>query len=161
MNVLAHFGKIPVEEWLPFVVPLVALYIYGRRRERRRRAAVGGLPAAHEQLSEDAMSHVEHEWAAADHADVARRHLPLLVPPGPDGFSTVELAERIHADPVTVAQLLEELEELDYLTMDEAEKLEDRPVSLTFRGYELLDTTEVALLGALEARSAPDHPATR
>jgi hypothetical protein len=27
MPLLAHIGKIPVEEWLPFVAPLVVLYL--------------------------------------------------------------------------------------------------------------------------------------
>jgi hypothetical protein len=153
MNVLAHFGKIPVEEWLPFVVPLLALYVYGRRRERRRRAAVGRLPPAYEQLEQTTIEGVERAWSEGAHRELARRHLPLLFPPGPDGFSVAEIAARIHAEPGEVARLLDELEELDYLAVEHAEDPDERLVSLTFRGYELLDATEVALLGALDARA--------
>ncbi len=155
MNVLAHFGKIPVEEWLPFLVPSVALYLYGRRRERRRRAAVARLAPPYEQLEQATLERVERAWSEGTHDGVARRHLPLLFPPGPDGFSVAEIAARIHAEPGDVARLLDELEELDYLAVEHAENPSERIVSLTFRGYELLDATEVALLVGLEARAQP------
>lgn len=50
MAVIAHIGNIPVEEWLPFVVPVVALYLYGRRKDRHRRNEVERLPEAGELL---------------------------------------------------------------------------------------------------------------
>ena len=154
---IAHIGNIPVEEWAPFVVPVVALYVFGRRRDRRRRAAVRRLPSADEALAEGTIRQVEAEWRKAGHEGVSREHLPLLYPPGPDDFTPAELAERVHSDPETVGRLLDELAELDYLTMDGPEDRSERVVSLTFRGFELVDTTEVALLSALgepEARAA-------
>jgi hypothetical protein len=44
VEVLAHIGDIPVEEWLPFLVPIIGLYVWGRRRERRGREKVRRLP---------------------------------------------------------------------------------------------------------------------
>lgn len=148
MTVVAHIGNIPVEEWLPFVAPIVVLYLWVRRTERRRRDAVRRLPGANEPLDENMVRHVEAEWARAKHNGVSREHLPLLYPPGPDCFSAAELAERIRSDGATVERLLEELEELDYLTMDAREDPQKRVVSLTFKGFELVDATEVALLSA-------------
>lgn len=148
MLVIAHIGNIPVEEWLPFLVPVIWLCLYIRRKERRRRDAVGLLPAAGEPLDENTVRHVEQEWAKTKHHEVSRAHLQLFYPPGPDGFSAAELADRIHFDRTTVERLLEELEDFDYLTMDEQGDLENRLVSLTFRGLELVEATEVALLSA-------------
>jgi hypothetical protein len=150
VSVVAHIGNIPVEEWLPFLVPIIGLYLWIRHKERRRRDAVSRLPRADEPLDEDTVRQVEAEWAKAKHEGVSREHLPLLYPPGPDCFSAAELAERIHSDGATVERLLEELEELDYLTIDEREDPENRVVSLTFKGFELVDATEVALLGTLD-----------
>jgi len=146
---LAHIGKIPVEEWLPFVVPVVALYVYVRRRERRRRDAIGRLPDAGDPLGDETVHQVEAAWSAASHTDVSREHLPLLYPPGPDGMSAGELAARLHADPAAVERLLEELEELDYLELEERQGFDGRRAWLTFKGYELVDATETALLAAL------------
>lgn len=153
MYVIAHIGNLPVEEWLPFLVPIVALYVWGRRRERRRRAAVGRLPGA-DALDERIVAHVQAEWAKAKHEGLSREHLPLLYPPGPDGFSAAELAERLHSDSSAVERLLEDLEERDYLTMDEQPDTENRSTSLTFKGFELVDATEAALLGALGETAA-------
>jgi hypothetical protein len=146
---LAHIGNIPVEEWLPFLVPIVGLYIYGRRKDRRRRAAVGRLPDASEGLDERTIKRIVADLSKAEHNTVSPEHLPLLYPPGPDGMSATELATRIHSDPATVERLLEELEELDYLEIDQPEGLEEPRAWLTFRGYELVDATEVVLLDVL------------
>ncbi len=155
MNTIAHIGNVPIEEWLPFLVPIIGLYIYGRRRERRRRAAVGRLPAPGEPLSEDTLRYVEQEWRRASHEHVSRALLPLLYPPGPDGFSVGELAERIHIDRATVERQLEELEEQDYLTLELGSDPEDPRASLTFRGFELVDATEMAMLRALARPAEP------
>ncbi len=153
MSVLAHIGKVPVEEWVPFVVPVVALFIYGRRKDRRRRDAVSRLPDAAEPLDDATVAQVEAKWSETNHADVARRHLALLYPPGPDGMSAQELASRIHCDEPTVERLLEELEELDYVELEARDGFEGRRAWLTFKGYELVDATESALLSAHGAES--------
>jgi hypothetical protein len=149
MDPVAHIGNIPVEEWLPFVVPIVALYLYVRRKERLRRAAVGRLPDASERLDERTIAHVIADLCKAHHDKVSPEHLPLLYPPGPDGFNAAELADRANAEPGAVKGLLEELEDLEYLDLDADDGLENPRVSLTFKGYELVDATEVALLDAL------------
>ncbi len=151
---IAHIGNIPIEEWLPFVVPFLAIYVYVRRKERRRRRDVGRLPAPGEPLEEHTVEVVRAEWSRAEHGDLTRRHLPLLYPPGPDGMSPTELATRVHSDPATVEQLLEELEDLEYLEVDEPPDPRDRRVWLTFKGHELVDATESALLDALGRGSA-------
>jgi DNA-binding transcriptional ArsR family regulator len=145
---LAHIGNIPVEEWLPFLVPIIGLYVYGRRKERRRRAAVGRLPDAREGLDERTIEQIVADLSRAKHTDVSPEHLPLLYPPGPDGLSAAELAERTNSDPAAVERLLEDLEEHEYLDLDSGDSDEDRRAWLTFKGYELVDATEVALLDA-------------
>jgi DNA-binding MarR family transcriptional regulator len=150
MPVFAHIGNIPVEEWLPFVVPVVALYIYGRRKERRRREAVARLPERGEQLDHDTVGRVVAKWSAEKHSGVSAEHLPLLYPPGPDGMTAAELADRVHSDPATIKRLLEQLEELEYLDLGQPDGFDSPSVSLTFKGYELVDATEAALLAALQ-----------
>jgi DNA-binding MarR family transcriptional regulator len=154
MSPLAHIGNIPVEEWLPFLVPIIGLYIYGRRKDRRRRAAVGRLPDASERLDERTIKQILADLSKAKHDDVSAEHLPLLYPPGPDGFSAAELAERTDSDPATVERLLEDLEDREYLDVDGGDSHEGRRAWLTFKGYELVDATEVALLAAAECPSA-------
>jgi MarR family len=156
MYLIAHIGNIPVEEWLPFLVPIVGLYIYGRRKEGRRRKEVGQLPSPDEALDDHTVKLVQAEWCRAKHDELSREHLPLLYPPGPDGMTPTELATRIHCDQATVERLLEELEELEYLELDEPPDPQDRRAWLTFRGHELVDATESALLAAL-----PRHPDVR
>ena len=148
VDLIAHIGNIPVEEWLPFLVPIVGLFVYGRHRERRRRQEVGQLPEAGAPLDERTLRRVEDEWSRANHAQISREHLPLLYPPGPDGMSASELAGRAGSEPAAVERLLEELEELDYLEIEQREGFAEQRVWLTFRGYELVDSTEVALLDA-------------
>jgi DNA-binding MarR family transcriptional regulator len=153
VHVIAHIGNVPVEEWLPFLVPIVALYVYGRRKERRRRDAVGRLPGPGEPLGQDMVERVMASWSAAKHGDLSPEYVRLLYPPGPDGMSASELAERVHSDPAEIERLLERLEDMEYLELEDREGFDGRRAWLTFRGYELLDATETALLTALEEAS--------
>jgi DNA-binding MarR family transcriptional regulator len=157
--VIAHIGNIPVEEWLPFLVPFICMYVYVRRKERRRRREMGRLPAPGEPLDEDTVEAVRAEWRRAEHGELSPAHLPLLYPPGPDGMSPTELAARVHSDLAPVERLLEELEDLEYLEVDEPPDPRDRRVWLTFRGHELVDATESALLVALERGGAASKQA--
>jgi hypothetical protein len=154
---LAHIGNVPVEEWLPFVVPIVALYVYGRRRERRRRAEVGRIPASSGQLDDAVVARIAEEWRKRDYAGVTAEHLGLLYPPGPDGRTVKELATTTHADPAYVLSLLEQLEGGDYLLLEGEPP--DLRTSLTVKGYGLVDATEDSLLSAL--RSVRSTEATR
>jgi DNA-binding MarR family transcriptional regulator len=150
VEIIAHIGKIPVEEWLPFLVPIVALYLYGRRKERRRREAVGRLPDPSEPLGEDTVARVLAQWSDAKHSGLSPAHLPLLYPPGPDGLSAEELAARSNSDTATVERLLEQLEDLEYVELENRDGFDGVRAWLTFKGYELVDATEAALLTALE-----------
>ena len=143
----AHIGNVPVEEWLPFTVPVIALYLYGRHRDRRRRAAVQRLPDAREVLDEKIVELVLARWAKSRHKHLSAEHLPLLYPPGPDGMTAAELAERVHADPPTVERLLAELEERGYGELEGYAGPELR-VWLTVEGYDLVNVTESVLLTA-------------
>jgi hypothetical protein len=158
VHITAHIGNIPVEEWLPFLVPIVALYIYGRRAERRRREAVGRLPDLGEPLENDTIERVLASWSAEKHSHVSPAHLPLLYPPGPDGLTAAEIANKVHSDAATVGRLLEQLEDLGYLELDDFEGVDGPRAVLTFKGYELIDATESALLASLQI-AAPDQPA--
>jgi hypothetical protein len=177
--VIAHIGNVPVEEWLPFLFPVLALLLYGRHWSRRRRQALNRLPAAGEPIDDDTTDLVLSAWAKAGHTDMGREYLPLLYPPGPDGATAAELAGRSHCDPASVERLLEELEELGYLDLEEpGDGLEDpgdgleepghgleerqggddgarrvRRAWLTASGYDLVNVTENALLASLSAHS--------
>jgi DNA-binding MarR family transcriptional regulator len=171
--VIAHIGNVPVEEWLPFLFPVLALLLYGRHWSHRRRQALNRLPAAGEPIDDDTIDLVLSAWAKADQTELGRAHLPLLYPPGPDGATVAELAARAHSDPATVERLLEELEELGYLDLEEpgdgleepGDALEERHgghdgarrarrVWLTASGFDLVNVTENALLASLSAHSA-------
>jgi hypothetical protein len=156
---LAHIGNIPVEEWLPFVVPLVALYVYGRHRERRRRAAVAVLPEGSGSLDEATVSRIVAGWRAAKYQHVSREHLPLLYPPGPDDMSILELADRTDTAPDTVETLLRQLEDGEYLVL-EGGSGSDARASLTLQGFGLVDATEDSLLTALREPATPFAGAT-
>jgi hypothetical protein len=143
---IAHIGNVPVEEWLPFLAPIVVLYVYGRHRYRRRREAVEQLPAASELLDEDVVRRVVDRWATAEHTELSADVVLLLYPPGPDGLTAAELASRIHRDPVAVEKLLEELQELGYLDLEEGDDLSGRRASLTVDGHDLLGLAEDELL---------------
>jgi hypothetical protein len=146
---LAHIGNIPVEEWVPFLAPIVALYVYGRRRERRRRSEVGRIPASSGQLDAAVVARIAEEWRKREYEGVTTEHLGLLYPPGPDGRTVKELASTTHADPAHVLGLLEELEVGDYLLLEGEPP--DLQTSLTVKGYGLVDATEDSLLTALRS----------
>jgi hypothetical protein len=149
--VTAHIGNVPVEEWLPFLFPVLALYLYGRHWTRRRRQALNRLPPASQPLDEHTTGLVISEWAKADHTQVSREHLPLLYPPGPDGATTAELARNVRSDAMTVERLLEDLQELGYVDLEPretgpADAPGTRRAWLTAEGYDLVNVTERALL---------------
>lgn len=143
MHVIGHIGKIPVEEWLPFLFPVLALYLYGRHWARRHRAAVQRLPEA-SSLDDGAIGLILARWSATDHKEVLPEHLPVLYPPGPDGATIAELAIRTHSDAATVKRHLEDLAELGYLTL-EGDGI-DEQAWLTVEGYDLVGMTEDVLL---------------
>jgi hypothetical protein len=152
MPVIAHIGNIPVEEWLPFVAPVVVLWLYGRHRDRRRRAAVQRLPDAHELLDEPTIERVVARWVAKRHSDAQARHLPVLYPPGPDGMTTAALADRAHCDTPTITRLLTELEDFGYLELD-GDQGPAQKILLTIEGHDLVNLTEQTLLTAAHERS--------
>jgi predicted transcriptional regulator with HTH domain len=149
---IAHIGNVPVEEWLPFLFPVLALYLYGRHWARRRRQAVNRLPRADESLDDGAVNLVISEWAKADHSELSREHLPLLYPPGPDGATASELAARVRSDPVKVQRLLEDLQELGYVDLEERTQRDERRAWLTAEGYDVVNITEEALVSSLATR---------
>jgi len=153
MPVIAHIGNIPVEEWLPFVVPVVALYLYGRRKDRHRRKEVERLPEAGELLDEPTMRRVLDRCAEGRHKGVSARLLPVLYPPGPDGMTVAELASRTGCDAATVGRLMAELEELGYVDLEGFDG-PDQSVCLTIEGYDLVNVTESVLLAAARERYA-------
>jgi hypothetical protein len=148
MLVIANIGKIPVEEYAAFVVPVIMLYAYGRAWSRRRRKKVAHLPGAAEPLDETTVDFVVSRWAAARHGEVAREQLPLMYPPGPAGATPSQLAERIGADRASVTRRLEDLADLGYVEFDSDER--EQRLWLTAEGIDLLNVTEDALLAALE-----------
>jgi len=154
---LAHIGKIPVEEWLPFVVPVIALYVLGRRRERRRRREVSGMPASSRELDPEVVGRILACWREAGYEDLGPEHLPLLYPPGPDGLNVTELAGLADSDEQTVRRLLEGMERADYLQLDPEPISGGFEASLTARGLGLLDVTEDALLTALREQDGAEH----
>jgi hypothetical protein len=151
MTVLAHIGGIPVQESLPFVIPVVALFLYGRHRTKGRRREVSRLPKAADLLDEHTTARVLAAWADGRHQEVAARHVALMYPPGPDGATAGELSERTGIGRAAVEQRLTELHELGYLDIDDAPDGEQR-VALTIEGYDLLDVTEGVLLDEARAR---------
>jgi DNA-binding transcriptional ArsR family regulator len=153
--VLAHIGKIPVEEWLPFVVPFVALFIYVRRKERRRRAAMAKLPETSSWLDEAAVARVRQAWQDGDYRGVGEEHLPLLYPPGPDGLSVAEIAARTDTDAGRVERLLDALEEHEYVHLEVDDGGSPMRAMLTVKGYGLVGATEDALLEASMHTRAP------
>jgi hypothetical protein len=151
----AHIGNIPIEEWLPFLVPIVGLYFYGRRREQRRRGEVAELPATSEGLDPLVVQRIVEGWREGRYAGVTPDHLPLLYPPGPDGLSVAELLERTGGEEETLRGLLEQLERADYLDLFPEPQSGGLQASLTLRGFGLVDQTEESLLAALRERDEP------
>lgn len=148
MALLAHIGKIPIEEWLPFVVPVAMLVVFVRSRERRRRQALARLLDTGVPLDAATIDAVLASWSASDHGEVSLEHLPLLYPPGPDGATAAELAARTHREQATVARQLEDLAALGYVELDAGKETEETRVWLTPEGCELVNTTEDTLLAA-------------
>jgi hypothetical protein len=142
---LAHIGNVPVEEWVPFVVPVVGLYVYGRHRARRRRENVARLPGI-ESLDEATIERVFERWLDSKHTDLSRDCVALLYPPGPDGTTTAELAGRIHVSREAVRERLEVLADLGYLELEVHEGENEERAWLTVAGYDLQELTEAALL---------------
>ncbi|HEV2981530.1 MAG TPA: MarR family transcriptional regulator [Solirubrobacteraceae bacterium] len=146
MVVLAHIGGVPVEEWLPFVVPVVALYLYGRHRERRRKEQMGRLADPRAAHAPRTVQRVQASWMAAGHDKLAGEDVPILYPPGPDGMTAAELAERTGSPPAAVSAALERLEQLGYLELQHAGDREEATAWLTTEGYDAMLVTENALL---------------
>jgi DNA-binding MarR family transcriptional regulator len=160
--VIAHIGNVPVEEWLPFLVPVVLLYLYGRRQSRSRRRAVKRLPGPAAPLDEQTVARVLSRWAAAAHEQIAREQLPVLYPPGPDGSTAAQIAARTGIDASSVSRRLDELAELGYLETDDQADGQERRVWLTVEGFDLANITEEVLLESLDAgASPPGHDGAR
>ncbi len=153
MPVIAHIGNIPVEEWLPFVAPVVVLVLYGRHQDRKRRAAVQRLPDARDLLDQPTTERVLACWADKKHAEPQARHLALLYPPGPDDTTTTALADRTALDTETITHLLIELEDFGYLELD-GDPGSDQRILLTIQGHDLVNLTEQTLLAAAHERSS-------
>jgi predicted transcriptional regulator len=159
MLVIAHIGKIPVEEYAGFIVPVIVLYAYGRAWSRRHRRKVAHLPGSAATLDEKTVEFVAARWAAAKHTEVAREQLPLMYPPGPDGTTASELADRIGADRSSVTRRLEDLANLGYVEFDSGEG--EQRIWLTVEGINLLGITEDALLAVFDDSAAPsEEPAS-
>jgi hypothetical protein len=152
---LGHIGKIPVEEWLPFLVPFVALFIYFRRKERRRRAAIAKLPETSSSLDEATVARVLAAWSEGGYAGVSVEHLAMLYPPGPDGMSVQEIAAHTHADPELVERLLDQLEEHEYVELEVDDERAGARALLTLKGYALVGATEDAVIGTSSWTRAP------
>lgn len=159
MPVIAHIGNIPVEESLPFLAPIFAVYFYGRHTDRRRREQVKRLPDVGKPLDEGTVRGVLHRWAAADHKELSAEHLPLLYPPGPEGMTASQLASRIRRDSANVRRLLEDLEELGYLELEDQRDIDERRALLTGEGYDLVNLTEEELLKASRRGALRQHEA--
>lgn len=157
MLVIAHIGKIPVEEYAGFAVPVIALYAYGRAWSRRHRRKLASLPPASQALDEQIVQFVLSRWAEDKHGELGRELVALMYPPGPDGATAAELAQRINAERASVERGLAELAELGYLESDLGEG--EQRLSLTAEGIHLLNITEDALLAAFAA-ATPERAET-
>ncbi len=159
MLVIAHIGKIPVEEYAGFVVPVIALYAYGRAWSRRHRKKLARLPAPSQALDEQTVRFVLERWAEDKHGELGPQLVALMYPPGPDGLTPSDLAQRLGTDRASVESGLAELAELGYLETDPGEG--ERRVSLTTEGIHLLNITEDALLDKLGEATATEEAAAR
>ena len=155
MLVIAHIGKIPVEEYAGFAVPVIALYAYGRAWSRRHRKKLASLPPASQALDERTVRFVLARWAEDKQGELGRELVALMYPPGPDGVTAAELAQRIGLDRASVERGVAELAELGYLESDLGEG--EQRLSLTAEGIHLLNVTEDALLAAFAEAASPER----
>jgi DNA-binding MarR family transcriptional regulator len=145
--VLAHIGNIPVEEWLPFVAPVVVLYLLGRRMTRNREREVAQVMAK-ELLDERTVGEILERWHQRRPNELSSKHVPIFWPPGPEASTPGELAARLGIDLARVEPLLDEVEELGYLERDGG----DGTLWLTIEGYDLMNDAESVLLEHSRAR---------
>ncbi len=138
---LAHIGNIPVEEWLPFVAPVVVLYLVGRRMSRARERDVLRV-MSEEDLDEPTTEQILERWRRKRPNELSSSHVPIFWPPGPEGSTAEELAKRLGSALQNIEPLVEELEELGYLERDGA----GGELWLTIEGYDLLNDAEAVLL---------------
>jgi hypothetical protein len=136
---------------VPFLFPIIALYLYGRHSGRRRHRRIERLPPLAEGLDERTRDAVLERWSAAGHEHLRREHVALLYPPGPQGAAAGELAARTGRSAEEVRRALEELQELGYLDLESGEGGER--AWLTLEGFDLLTATEEVLLSAAGARA--------
>jgi hypothetical protein len=151
--VIAHLGKLPVEETLPFLVPVVVLALWARREDRKRRAALVRVADAGTRLDEAVVGRIVAAWAKAGHGELSREHVALLSPPALEGASTAQLAARTHSNSAAVEPLLDDLADLGYVDFDDAEG-RDRGAWLTADGYAVLHVAEDAILAAQDEDAA-------
>jgi hypothetical protein len=158
MLVIAHIGKIPVEEYAGFVVPVIALYAYGRAWSRRHRKRLASLPPPSQGLDDRTVQLVLARWAEDGQGELGSELVGPMYPPGPDGATVAELAQRIGAERASVERGVAELAELGYLEPDLGEGAER--LSLTAEGIHLLNITEDALLAAFADAAPPERAQT-
>jgi len=152
--VIAHIGNLPVEETLPFLVPVIALAFWARREDRKRRAALVRVAEAGTWLDEATVDRIVAAWAKAGHGELAREHVPLLSPPALEGASVAQLAARTHSNPATVEPLLDDLADLGYVEFDGADG-RDRGAWLTAEGYTVLHLAEDGILASAGEHTRP------
>lgn len=155
MPELAHIGAIPVEEWLPFVVPVLAIYVYIRRRERRRRIEVQRVVDAGRELSDDVIATILEQWSAADHGELGPEHVRVMAPPGPNGATPAELAARAGHDEPGVRKALGDLSELGYVEQDAPAGGGEARVWLTAEGFAIAHVAERVVLARFAEDARP------
>lgn len=141
---LAHIGNIPVEEWVPFVVPVLLLYLWGRRSTRKRHAALQQISEQRGRPSEATAHRVLKSWRDGGHEQLGPEYVELFYPPGLDGTNGPDLAARMHTDKIRVDDMLETLADLGYVDLEE--EGDDRRAWLTSDGYVLAQAMEDAVL---------------
>ena len=157
--IVAHIGNVPVEEWLPFLVPVVAVYLWSRHKTRRERDNLAPTEKQRRRAEEGRAALVIAHWRAAGYRELGESHVPLLAPPGPQGRNAAELAARTGSSELEVRDLLDELDELGIVELRPAED-GDR-VTLTALGEELVDEAAHALAEPAppaKAGAAPNPP---
>ena len=148
--VIAHLGKLPVEETLPFLVPVILLAFWARREDRKRRAALVRVADAGTRLDQATVERIVAAWAKAGHRELSSQHVPLLSPPALEGASVAQLAARTHSNPAVVEPLLDDLADLGYVEFDDAEG-RDRGAWLTADGYSVMHIVEDGILASAGA----------